>query len=44
MPFAIKDAKIVGKPEWAKPTIRNSDILIFRVNNRSSGLVDIFTH
>lgn len=41
MPFAIKDAKIVGKPEWAKPTIRGEDILIFRVNNRSSEIVDI---
>ncbi|MBO5067052.1 MAG: hypothetical protein J6C62_01450, partial [Clostridia bacterium] len=41
MPFKIKDAHVIGKPGWAKPTIKGEDILIFRVNNRSSEIVDI---
>ena len=41
LPFKVKDAKTIGKPEWAKPTVEGDDILMFRVNNRSAELLEI---
>ena len=42
MPFKVKDAHVIGKPGWAKPRFYNGDTIIFRVNNRSSEILDIY--
>ncbi len=42
MPFKVKEAHVIGKPGWAKPRLYNGDTIIFRVNNRSSEILDIY--
>ncbi len=42
MPFKVKEAHVIGKPGWAKPRLYNGDTIIFRVNNRSSEMLDIY--